>query len=469
MGGVITPHYPMAKLDKKSQEKLKKLLTRFNQLKGLVYKPYPFQLEAHKATEPMVFVQAANQSGKSLGSIYEAVFHLRNIHPYKKIPQKKNKIIWLLSDTLGTCIESLFETKIKRILPEDEYVRIKEVGQFVGIRHKITGNRLMFKAYAKGMTRLQSVPVDLVVIDEQPSEWDVFMELMMRTKATGGQIYMGFTPTRVDRKLQAFIENFGKGIKIIKATAYDAAHRDKDEIEKMRAILPERDFKIRYLGEWASYEGRLIPSFKDELIVPDFKLPHDCRCVLSVDPASSGLAGFAILAETKEKDYKGNNVWYVVKEAMKSGLSPENQVRFAEEFAEEFTITDRFSDIHETWFIKTAKDMNINYSGVKKRKNEEMIVSLDNSFSEGSLKVFESCGEFIKQVYSYCNREGAQDFAPVVGDFHILDAVKYADLRKKGLEEIKKEIVEQNTLWQAIEKQFFSSKEEAKQLFPKHI
>ena len=58
-----------------------------------------------------------------------------------------------------------------KILPEDEYVRIKEVGQFVGIRHKITGNRLMFKAYAKGMTRLQSVPVDLVIIDEQPSEW----------------------------------------------------------------------------------------------------------------------------------------------------------------------------------------------------------------------------------------------------------------------------------------------------------
>ena len=46
-------------------------------------------------------------------SVYEAIFHLRNIHPYKKIPQRRIKIIWMLSDTLGTCIESLFETKIK--------------------------------------------------------------------------------------------------------------------------------------------------------------------------------------------------------------------------------------------------------------------------------------------------------------------------------------------------------------------
>lgn len=465
----------MNKVDRDRQQKLKKLLTRFNQLKGLVYKPYSFQLEAHKSSEPLVFLQASNQSGKSLMSVYEAVFHFRNIHPYKKIPQKKNKTIWVLSDTLATCIESIFESKIKKILPEDEYVKLKEIGQFIGIKHKLTGNRIMFKAYAKGMSRLQSVPVDLVVIDEQPTDWDVFMELLQRTKATGGQIYMGFTPTRVDRKLQAFIEGYGTGLKIVKATAYDASHRDKEEIDKMKSILPERDFRIRYLGEWASYEGRLIPSFRDDLIVKDFQIPSDWRCVLSADPASSGLAGFAILAESKDKDYKGNNIWYVVKESMISGLSPEQQVKYAEEFASGYNITDRFSDIHETWFIKTAADYfrtnNIDgsYSGIKKRKNEEMIVSLDNSFSERSLRVFESCTELVKQIYAFCNKETTQDFAPVVGDFHILDAVKYADLRKKGLEEARKEKKMQNSLWEAIEKQFFSSKDEQKVLFPKHI
>ena len=42
-------------------------------------------------------------------------------------------------------------------------------------------------------------------------------------------------------------------------------------------------------------------------------------------------------------------------------------------------------------------------------------------------------------------------------------------MRKKGLEEIKQEKIEQNTLWQAIEKQFFSKEEDTKQLFPKHV
>jgi phage terminase large subunit-like protein len=400
---------------------------RFKQLETLDYHPFYYQKSMHASTNPMVFMQMPNQVGKSMAAAMEAVFWFRGYHPYKKLKKTNNLTIWLCSDTLGSVIEALWEKKLSKIIPESEYRRVIEVGQFVGVEHKLTKNRITFKAFAKGYTRLQSVPVDLVLIDEMPP-YKIFMELLQRTRVTKGQIYMTFTPLRPEPELKALIYNPRADVEIIRATTYDCPLYTEEEIEKAKAMLSDREFRVRWLGDWASYEGALIPSFGDDCIVDDFEVPTSWNKMLCIDPATSGYVGLAIIAVDPD-----TGTAYVVKEKMPKGVAPSDSVDDAEEFASEYIVDSRVSDIHENWFVKEAKKKGIAYRGVKKRSREEMTVELDSSFASGSLKVFKSCELSQKQFLGYSNKEGADKFDPVRGEFHILDAVKYGNMVKHTL------------------------------------
>ena len=389
----------------------------------------------------------------SLCAIREALFWFRGYHPYKKLAKNRELVIWVCSDTLGTCIDALYVNKIQKMIPEKEYTEIKNASVgLVGIRHKLTKSVIMFKGYAKGATRLQSVPVDLVVIDEQPG-WEEFMELLQRTTATKGQIYMTFTPLQVDNNLKKFIVE-GE-VEEFHVTAYDVPIRTKEEIDQKRKILPDRDFRVRYLGEWASFAGALIPSFSDKNIVNDFDVPKHWRHVLAVDAASSGYVGIALLAQSPT-----DKLWYVIKESMPQNIEPNRLVQYCEEFCEGRNVTDRFSDIHETWFIKIANNVqnDLGYRGVKKVKKEDMTVELDNSFAAGRVFVFAGLLMLQDQIYNYKNKEESNKFDPLRGDYHILDAVIYANRMLYSLADLKEKEEEKSPFWKAIDKQFFSPK-----------
>ena len=314
---------------------IRKLLKRYEDLKCLEYKPFWYQEEDHKATEPIVIVQSGNQIGKSEIAARELSYWFRGYHPYKKLTKTSNLIIWACSETLSLAIQSIYEAKLKHKIPEKEYREIKEAGGTItAIEHKITKNRIYFKSYAKGSSRLQSVPVDLVVIDEQPG-WDEFMELRQRTRATRritgqSQIYLTFTPLKIDRDLQDYITNRSEDIKHLHITAYDCPIFTREELDNEKQSLPEREFKIRYLGEWANFEGALIPSFTDECIVEDFEIPKGWKTVLGVDPASSGLLGACILVEDPK-----TKIWYMTKEMQVKGQAPQRQVELYEEFSKQ--------------------------------------------------------------------------------------------------------------------------------------
>lgn len=458
---------------KERQKKLAKIFKKYEELKCLSYSPFSYQLEAHEATEELVFVQLPNRVGKSFCAVREGIFWFRGIHPYKKLTKTNNLTIWIVSETMSMANEAIFEKKIKQMIPAKEYTLIKEMSMLVGIEHKITKNRIYFKAMAKGSSRVQSSTVDLVIIDEMPPDFSTFTELLQRVRGAhgisgkGGQVYMTFTPLKLVKKIKDFITNPDSEVKVIRATAYDCPMYTKEEVDKAKKIYPEREFRVRYLGEWASYEGALVPSFDESCIVDDFHIPDKWRKILCIDPASSGFVGLSIMAESDRYNEEGKKIWYVVKEAQIDNIEPNKLVDFAEEFASDYTISNRFSDQHESWFIKTANSKGILYLGVKKLKNEEMVVELDNSFAEGTLFVFKSCEELQNQLFSYVNKESSQKFDPVKGDYHILDAIKYGNRMKGSLGKIKDTPIKLSPLWESIERQFFKPK--SKKIFSESI
>lgn len=444
-------------------ERMIKLMNKYKELKSLEYSPYPYQLEAHKATNNIVFLQAANQIGKSYTASQEVVFWFRGYHPYKKLNKTTGLTIWVCSVTHALAVESMYEAKLKRILPANEYRELREAGTLFGLEHKITKNRIYFKSYAKGSDRLQSVPVDLVVIDEQPA-WEEFDELRTRIKATRritkqSQMYVTFTPLKVDKTLRDFLlQPLSDEFKRIKVTSYDCPLFSREEIDKEKELLPERSFKIRHLGEWASYDGALIHSFNDSCVVnyEELKPNPFWKSVLCVDPAPSGYTGISIISQDPE-----NKKWYIVKEAMPKDLDPDALVLYCEDLANGYNIYDRFCDIHESWFIKTARQLGFNYLGVSKKKKEEMVTDLDTSFSRGNLFCCDNCNMFIEQTTSYANKEGHNEFAPIKGDFHILDSVVYGNMRIFDIQDKKPEPPKRDRLWDAIDKQFFNAKKKS--------
>ena len=66
----------------------------------------------------------------------------------------------------------------------------------VVVKHASGGNStLNFKNYEQGRTKFQGETLDFVWFDEEPP-FSIYMEGLTRTNATGGMVYLTFTPLK---------------------------------------------------------------------------------------------------------------------------------------------------------------------------------------------------------------------------------------------------------------------------------
>jgi phage terminase large subunit-like protein len=78
------------------------------------------------------------------------------------------------------------------------------------VRHKNGGqSTLGFKSYDQGRTKWQADTLDIVWFDEEPPA-DIYTEGLTRTNATGGMVYLTFTPLMgMSDVVHQFIEECG--------------------------------------------------------------------------------------------------------------------------------------------------------------------------------------------------------------------------------------------------------------------
>lgn len=64
----------------------------------------------------------------------------------------------------------------------------------VTVKHATGGNSsLVFKSYDQGREKFQADTLDIIWLDEEPPA-PIYFEALTRTNATGGMVYMTFTP-----------------------------------------------------------------------------------------------------------------------------------------------------------------------------------------------------------------------------------------------------------------------------------
>jgi phage terminase large subunit-like protein len=178
------------------------------------YAPYPKQRHFHDAgaAHRERLLMAGNQLGKTFCGAAETAMHLTGRYPdwWQGRRFAAPVRVWAGSKTVEVtrdCVQRLLigEPKdasrwgtglipLTALLETSRRPGVADALDGAVIRHTAGGiSTLGFKSYDQGREKWQGETLDLVWFDEEPP-MDIYMEGLTRTNATGGIVYLTFTP-----------------------------------------------------------------------------------------------------------------------------------------------------------------------------------------------------------------------------------------------------------------------------------
>jgi phage terminase large subunit-like protein len=245
------------------------------------YLPYPKQREFHEAgaSHRERLFMAANQSGKTIAGGYEAAMHLTGVYPPWWTGKRWDRPV---SGWAGGPTGLSVRDSVQKILlgpPEDfgtgaipHECIVKpstsrgaaEAIDTVTVRHVSGGlSRLAFKSYESGREKWQAATLDFVWFDEEPDP-DIYSEGLTRTNATGGVVWMTFTPLRgMSTVVMRFVEEQSPDRVVVTMTIDDALHYTDAQREQIIASYAPHEREARARGVPTLGKGRIFPVPED--------------------------------------------------------------------------------------------------------------------------------------------------------------------------------------------------------------
>jgi len=209
----------------------KELARRQNRTRLLRYKPYAKQAIFHTtgATNRERLLMAANQVGKTYSGAAEAAIHLTGRYPDWWVGKRFDHAVraWAGSVTWDVTRDGVQRLMVGEpkdetqwgtgLVPAEDLLDWKrrqgapDALDSIIIKHVSGENSTLgFKSYDQGRTKWQGETLDFVWFDEEPP-MDVYMEGLTRTNATGGMVYLTFTPLKgMSDVVFSFINECGK-------------------------------------------------------------------------------------------------------------------------------------------------------------------------------------------------------------------------------------------------------------------
>lgn len=234
--------------------------------------------------------RAGNQLGKSFSGGAEAAYHLTGLYPdwwQGRRCEQAN------SGWVGAPSGELVRDGAQRVLlgrPDDwgtgmipkskivdiaRATGIRDLVDTVTVRHTSGGvSRIKFKTYDQGRLRWQAETLDWVWFDEEPPE-DIYTEGLSRTNATGGFIWLTFTPLLgVSVVVMRFLKESSPDRADISMTIDDAEHISPEDRQRIIDSYPEHEREARTRGVPILGSGRIFPYPRAMLACEAFKIPR---------------------------------------------------------------------------------------------------------------------------------------------------------------------------------------------------
>jgi phage terminase large subunit-like protein len=312
---------PEEKLEVLELLELRDRRIRRNWLRG--YAPYKPQLKFHEAGQhyrERLFM-AGNQLGKTWSGAAEVAMHLTGRYPaWWPGIRFKRATSWLVGSESG----ELTRKGVQRLLlgppqardqwgtgaiPHDTIVGtsmkqgVPDAVASITVKNEYGGESIVqFNSYDQGRTKWQADTVDGVWFDEEPP-MDVYTEGVTRTNATGGIVFVTFTPLLgMSAVVKRFLQEKPVGTHVTQMTIDDAEHYTPEERARIIAGYPEHEREARARGIPIMGSGLVFPVAESIVACDPFPIPAHWGRINGVDFGWDHPAGFVAVAHDRDTD-----------------------------------------------------------------------------------------------------------------------------------------------------------------------
>lgn len=305
-----------------------------------LYRPYPKQRSFHDAGAVYRerLLRAGNQLGKTVSAANETAMHLCGRYPdwWRGKTWDRGVSGWaagvtneVVRDSVQLLLFGRFDDIGTGTIPRDAIVEwerrpgVKNAIESAIIRHGGGGDvqaersQLGLKSYDQGREKFQAATLDFVWLDEEP-DLDIYTESLTRTNATGGIVYMTFTPLQgMTPTVKRFIIDKTPGTHETVMTINDAKHYSPEERAAIIAAYPAHEREARINGVPTLGSGRIYPIADEAISVAPFPVPEHWVRIAGIDFGWTHPTAAVDLAWDRETD-----IIYVTKAAREKEVTP---------------------------------------------------------------------------------------------------------------------------------------------------
>jgi hypothetical protein len=161
---------------------------------------------------------------------------------------------------------------------------------------------IQFNSYDQGRTKWQADTVDGVWFDEEPP-LPIYSEGLTRTNATGGQVFVTFTPLLgMSEVVKRFLLEKPAGSNVTNMTISDAEHYTPEQAAAIIASYPEHERDARAKGIPILGSGRVFPVVEEAIKVRSFPIPPHWPRIIGLDFGIDHPTAVAWLAWDRDSD-----------------------------------------------------------------------------------------------------------------------------------------------------------------------
>ena len=265
------------------------------------YVPYEKQSAFHEAGarhRERLFM-AGNQLGKTTAGAAEVAFHATGLYPegWPGRRFERPTVGWASGITAETTRDTVQRLLLGRprganlgLVPDRLVEKVASVYTMAGatdtvmVRHVSGGlSVLAFKSYEKGRAKWQGESLDYVWFDEEPPA-EVYSEGLTRISATGGLVFMTFTPLLgMSEVVRRFINEASADRHITRMTIEDAQHIPEATRARIIAGYPPHEREARAMGLPQLGSGRVFPVAESAIAVDAFAVPRHWPVIGGLD------------------------------------------------------------------------------------------------------------------------------------------------------------------------------------------